>query len=177
MYPNVENIHFEENSERLKIVMPVAQNWLLIGLYSVLLLTGLGLMIGCIIYFFQIASSGARFAFSFSCMLIIFFGLTYYLTRYIFRQWQFMVANREILFINREELVVRRPVSLLGITTAYDMQHVRPFQYSSEYNATVFDYGSQPVLIARNLPPDQISPVIDYLNDRFFPDLDDEDDE
>ena len=46
--------------------------------------------------------------------------------RFIWRWWQYHMANREILFINKEVLIVRRPVSILGLTDAYDMNHLSP---------------------------------------------------
>lgn len=85
------------------------------------------------------------------------------------------MADREILFINREELVVRRPVSILGLTDAYDMQYVEPFGYDEQFNGMAFKYGSRFVLVGLGLTRPEADSLMTLLNRRFFPDDDDED--
>ncbi len=177
MYPKIPGISFEEDEKRLKVVLPVSKNWFLLIIYSILLLTGVVLFVGGIIFGFRIATSGERFAFWFTVMILIFLLVMYQLVKYIFEQWQFNVTNREIIFVNAEEMIIRRPVSILGITTTYDRSYVKPISYSEKYKALAFYYGSQPVLFAKNLPSTLTTPLANYLNDRYFPDYDDDDDE
>jgi len=177
MYPTIPGISFEENDERLKVTLPVSKNWILLIIYSILTLTGLVLFVGGIIYGFQIAFSGERFAFWFALFIFSFVLMLYSLLKYVFQQWQYYVTNREIIFVNAEEMIIRRPVSILGITTTYDRSYVKPIAYSDKYKALAFYYGSQPILFANGLPSSQTSPLADYLNDRYFPDYDDDDED
>lgn len=175
MYPTIQNINFEENEERLKVTLPVSRNWVLLTIYSIILLIGIILFAGGIIFGIQIATSGERFSFVFTVMIVIFLALLYPLLKYIFQQWQYHVTNREILFINQEELIIRRPVSILGITKTYDRAYIKPISYSHKFKALLFYYGSQPVLFANGLPNEEVVPIAEYLNERYFPDIDDED--
>ncbi|MEM7333252.1 MAG: hypothetical protein AAF490_14275 [Chloroflexota bacterium] len=177
MYPTIPDISFEENNERLKVTLPVSRNWILLITYTVLLITGIVLTIGGIVFGFRVAFSGERFAFWFTTFIIFFLLIMYPLVKYIFQQWQYHVTNREIVFVNAEEMIIRRPVSILGITTTYDRSYVQPIVYSEKYKALAFYYGSQPILFANGLPSSQTSPLADYLNERYFPDYDDDDDD
>lgn len=175
MYPKISGINFEENDERLKVVLPVSRNWILLVIYSLLLIVGLVLAIGGIIYGVQIATSGQRLSVLFSVMIFFLVLLLYPLIKYVFRQWQYYVTNREIIFVNDEEMIIRRPVSILGITKVYDRNYIKPIAFSEKYNALAFYYGSQPVLFANGLPSSQTTPLASYLNERYFPEYDDED--
>jgi cbb3-type cytochrome oxidase subunit 3 len=177
MYPTIEGITFEENSERLKIVLPVKHNWFLLIAYTLTLITGIGLLIGSIRFGVQIGMAKARFSLLFVVMILIFLLMLYYLLKYVFRQWQFNVANREILFFNDEELIVRRPVSILGITTTFDRQYMRPLVYNEQYKSLSFEYGSRTIVIALNLPSSQTVPLATYINERYFPNHDEDDED
>lgn len=175
MYPKIDGITFEENERWLKIVMPVRKNWFLLIIYSLMVLTGVGLFVGAIIFAVQLGTTWRRFSLLFIVMIVIFLALLYYLMKYVLRQWQFNISNREILFFNEEEMIVRRPVSIFGLTTTFDRQYMHPLSYNDQYSALEFDYGSRPVLIGLNLPKSQTEPLATYINERYFPHFDDED--
>lgn len=177
MFPSIEGIEFEENDERLKIVLPVRRNWILFGIYSVVLLVCLALMVSGLAFTARMAFSGARFAIVFTIMLLLLLLILFYFMRFVWHQWQYYAAPREILFINKEMLIVRRPVSILGITDAYDMQYVQPFRYDPKYRGVSFHYGSQPRLFALGLAEAQVVEMVDFVNGRFFPAYDDDDDD
>ena len=176
-FPEIEDIEFEENNERLKITLPVKRNWILFGIYSIVMLVCLGLMVSGLMYTARIAFSGERFAIVFTIMLLLLLAILFYFMRFVWHQWQFYASPREILFINKEMLIVRRPVSILGITDAYDMQYVKPMVYDPKYRGVSFQYGSQPRLFALGLAESQVAEMVAYVNGRFFPAYDDDDED
>lgn len=175
MIPSIENIQFEENNERLKIIMPARKQWAYFGLYSIMLLLWTGMFVYGTIFTVQIASSGERFAFAFTAMLLGLLYLLYRLGKMVWSQWQYYAANREILFIHKEMLILRRPVSIFGITTAYDRAHVTPFYYSEKHHCPAFDYGHQHVYFGYDLPANPATRLIGYLNARYHPNHDEDD--
>jgi hypothetical protein len=175
MIPSIENIQFEENNERLKVVLPVKRHWIYLVLYTVMLLIWIGMLVYGIIFTAQMAFSGERFAFAFTVMLL---GLLYFLFRLgkmVWEQWQYYAASREILFVHKEMLILRRPVSIFGITTAFDKTHVTPFYYSEKHRCPAFDYGHQHVYFGNDLPADPAGRLIGYLNARYYPQYDEDD--
>jgi signal transduction histidine kinase len=168
---NIAGVTLEENRDRLKIVLPVRRQWVYLGIYSLLLLVWLGMVVFGIIFTNRIAFSGERFAFVFTLLLLVFLFVLYRLGRIIWRQWQFYVANREILFLFDDHLVIRRPVSLLGITTAYDRQYVRPFRYDESQHSPIFEYGNRYVLFGLGLPRPDAEALVRFLNGRYFPNM------
>lgn len=137
-------IVFTENDQRLKITLPVQRNRLYIGLYTLLLLVWVAMTVWVIIQAFDIpqrAISGTSKVVLYGVWLIwMYFWI--WLGRRIWRWWQFNIADREILFINKEELMIRRPVSILGLTDAYDMKYVEPLAYDEQYGGLAFKYGA-----------------------------------
>ncbi|MCA9916992.1 MAG: hypothetical protein KC445_03525 [Anaerolineales bacterium] len=176
MIPSIENIQFEENNERLKVVMPAQKRWIYFGLYSIMLLAWVGMAVFGVIYTVRIAISGERFAFVFTVMLLGLLYLLYRLGKMVWEQWQYYAANREILFIHKEMMILRRPVSIFGITTAYDRTHVTPFYMSDKHHCPAFDYGHQHVYFGHDLPADPAARLIGYLNARYHPHFDEDDD-
>lgn len=176
MLPSIENIQFEENKERLKIVLPVKKQWIYLVLYSIMLLLWVGMFIYGLIFTWQIAFSGERFAFVFTVMLVGLLYILFRLGKVVWGQWQYYAAYREILFIHQEMLIVRRPVSIVGITTAYDRAHVTPFYYSDKHSCPAFDYGHQHVYFGHDLLADPAKRLIGYLNARYYPHRDEDDD-
>lgn len=176
MLPSIENIQFEENKERLKIVLPVKKQWIYLVLYTIMLLLWVSMFIYGLIFTWQIAFSGERFAFVFTVMLVGLLYLLFRLGKVVWGQWQFYAANREILFVHPEMLIVRRPVSIFGITTAYDRTHVTPFYYSDKHSCPAFDYGHQHVYFGHDLLADPAKRLIGYLNARYYPHRDEDDD-
>lgn len=176
MLPSIEHIQFEENNERLKIVLPVKKRWVYLLLYSIMLVIWVGMFVYGLIFTWQIAFSGERFAFVFTVMLVGLLYILYRLGKLVWGQWQYYAANREIIFIHQDMLVVRRPVSILGITDAYDRAHVTPFYYSDKSHSLAFDYGHQHVYFGHDLPADPARRLIGYLNARYYPHRDEDDD-
>ena len=175
MIPSIENIQFEENNERLKIVMPIKKRWVYFGLYSLMLLLWVAMLVYGIIFTVQMAISGERFAFAFTVMLILLLLLLYRLGKMVWEQWQYYAANREILFIHKEMLILRRPVSIFGITTAYDRAHVTPYYYSDKHQCLAFDYGHQHSYFGHDVPTEPAARLLGYLNARYHPNYDEDD--
>ena len=175
--PVITDITFDENPDRLKIMWPVNRNWFIVALYTVMVILWIVLLIGGIIFTVRMAFSGERFAFAFTVMALVFLYVLYRCGGTLWNQWQYFATDREILFINRKQLIVRRPVSLLGVTDAYDMAHVSPFYFSDKHTCPAFDYGFQHVYFGRDLSESSAQQLVQVLNGRFFPDLDDDDDD
>lgn len=170
---NIPGVMVEENAERLKIAVPLKRKWVYLAIYSTMLIIWVGMVLYGLIFTWQMAFSGARFAFAFTAILLLFLFLLYRLGRTIWRQWQYYVAGREILFLFEDHLVIRRPVSLLGITTAYDRPYIRPFYYDDSQHSPAFEYGNLYVLFAVGLPRPQAEELVRFLNGRYYPDDDD----
>lgn len=174
MIPEFQTIQLEENQERLKISWPLQRPWLLFALFSLALIVWLVMLIGMSIYLIRdVMGAGERFTFVFSVMIIIWLLVWLWFGRILSRRWQYVAASREILFINKKELIIRRPVSIWGLTDAYDMQHVSPFYISDKFNCPVFDYGYQHIYFGQALAGDEARALIGMLNGRFFPHWDD----
>lgn len=167
--PLLTDVHFEQTPERLKIVLPVKRNIPLIIFYTVLVLIWLAMIGGGIVYTIQIALSGERYAFVFTVMLVVMLLVFYRFGRYLLRQWAHYIAGREILFINKETLILRRPISIFGNTDAYDMAHVTPFYLSVKPAGPAFDYGYRHFYFGEGLSSPSASELIRYLNRHYFP--------
>ena len=175
MTSDFQIIQLEENPERLKIVWPLQRPWLLFGLFTLALVVWLVMLVGMSIYLVRdVVGAGERFTFSFSVMIIVWLLVWIWFGRILNKRWQYVAANREIMFINKKQVIIRRPLSIFGITDAYDMQHVSPFYLSEKHNCPVFDYGFQYIYFGRNLPQHEAKALIEMLNGRFFPYWDDE---
>lgn len=167
-------IQLEENPERLKISWPLQRPYLLFTLFSLALVVWLVMLVGMSIYLVRdVMRAGERFTFVFSVMLIIWLLVWLWFGRILSQWWQYAAATREIMFINKTQLIIRRPVSIFGITDAYDMQHVTPFYLSEKHHCPVFDYGHQHIYFGQALPQDEARALIGMLNGRFFPHWDD----
>ncbi|GJM40143.1 MAG: hypothetical protein DHS20C20_04250 [Ardenticatenaceae bacterium] len=177
MIPSIEQIQFEENNDRLKIVLPAKTHWVFLSLYSIMLLVWVAMAIFGILFTAQMAFSGERFAFVFTVMLLALLYLLYRLGKMVWGQWQYYAATREILFIHKEMLILRRPVSIFGTTTGFDKAHISPFYYSEKNHCLAFDYGHQHVYFGHDLSSNSAERLIGYLNARYYPNFDDDDDE
>lgn len=177
--PILTDVHFEQTPERLKIVLPIKRNVPLLILYSVLVLIWLGMMIVGIVFTIQILLSGASYRFVFAIMLVVMLFILYRFGRYLLRQWSHFAAQREIVFINKETLILRRPISIFGNTDAFDMAHVTPFYMSETPAGPAFDYGYRHFYVGDGLSAQSGAELVRFLNKRFFPshhpDFDDED--
>ena len=110
-----------------------------------------------------------------SALLLIWLVVWLLLGKFVWTRWQYQAANREVVFIDDEQIVIRRPVSILGITTAYDINYVSPFYYSDKHNCPAFDYAYMHVYFGRSISIQEAQQLIDQLNFRLFPELEDED--
>ena len=177
--PIIKDVHFEENAERLKVVMPIKRNRPLATVYTILLLLWLVTIVWGLVFTVRIAFSGERYAFVFTLMLLLLIYVYYRFGGFIRRQWAHFVAPRELLFINRERLILRRPVSIWGNTDAFDMQHVSPIYLGEKTQALAFDYGHQHIYFGEGLGSESQRTLRQALNGRYFPAAvsDDEDDD
>jgi hypothetical protein len=170
----MHRISFEENDERLKVTIPLQRQWFFWLSYTAMLLLWLGATGWGVATLWGIFQTG-NFGFEglyllawFAILLLIALGW-WYLGSQVWRRWQYYTATREILFFYKDSLVVRRPLSLLGVTDGYAWAHVSPFQFDTKYNSVAFDYGSQRIPIGLTLPLAEAQALLGELNGRFFP--------
>lgn len=177
-YPQLSNVQFDTVDERLKVVMPLERNKLYLAIYSVLLGAWLAVTIWMLTLLFgtSLGELTTQFLVVWIIILIIWAYVWYRLGRSVWRWWQFYMAQREVLFVDSEILIIRRPLSLLGVTDAYDMAHVSPFYYQDEHEAVAFNYGSRGGLFGQGISRREAEDLIEYLNERFFPGAGDMDD-
>jgi hypothetical protein len=169
MLPEINNIQYEQNEDRLKVVLPTQSRPLWLFIYSLLILIWTaGLIWGVVFIIRDIVFSGERYAFVFTIMLLIWLYIWYRLGRIVWKQWQYYAARREILFIEPERLIIRRPVSLLGITDAYDMEYVSPFYYSQLESCPGFDYGNRRIYFGQGLDEASGIQLVKALNEIYF---------
>lgn len=170
-FPEIEQVQFDMVDERLKVVMPLQRKRLFLGVYSVLLLTWIVVTVWMVSLLLGAETSGltTQFIVVWIILLLIWTYIWYRLGGMVWRWWQYYAATREVLFIDGEILIVRRPLSLLGVTDAFDMEHVSPFYYSAKHEAVAFDYGSRGGLFGSGISVTAAQDLIDYLNARFYP--------
>ncbi|MGH2538011.1 MAG: hypothetical protein ACRDHL_11500 [Candidatus Promineifilaceae bacterium] len=161
-------ITFSETAERLKVVIPARRNGLLIALTSVAMLVWL-VMLGILG-----TALITRFALNLVLTTLVFLWLLIWLWfgRFLWRRLLDALADREILFIDADQLILRRPVSILGATAGYDRNFVSPFYFSAKHDCPAFDYAYQHVYFGHSLPPEKAKALVDELNGRYFPDAD-----
>lgn len=169
----LNRISFEENADRTKITIPLQRQWGFWLTYTILLLVWLTSTLWAIVTLFNTLSTGnypfeGAYLFAWLVMLAIIGGLWWYLGRNVWRRWQYYTANREILFFYPDKLVVRRPLSLLGLTDAYDLQHVSLFRYDGKIDSLAFDYGTHRIPVGLTLPKEEAQALLSYLNSHFF---------
>lgn len=165
-----QDIIFEENPERLKVTIPVKVNWLLFSLHTLALAIWLAMVGLIVIYLFR----GLSNSFVLTVLILLWTLLWLWFGRFLWNRWQYYAANREILFIDEEQLIVRRPMSILGITNAYDFKHVSPFYYSDKHNCVAFDYAYAHVYFGHSLDETAAKSFIAAINGRYFPEDEDE---
>ena len=160
-------IQISEEADRLKVVIPERINWLILGLYSVALVTWLVMLVVIMVYLLRGYSTNLVLV----VLLVIWIVVWLMFGRFLWKRWQNQAANREILFIDSEQLILRRPVSLLGLTNSYDFTHVSPFYYSERHHCVAFDYAYLHVYFGRSINRKQANVLIEDLNGRYFPEL------
>ena len=168
--PIEQGVLFEESPERLKITIPVKVNWILFSLHTLALAIWL-VMVGLIvIYLFR----GLSNSFVLTVLILLWTLMWLWFGRFLWNRWQYHAANREILFIDEEQLIVRRPMSILGITNVYDINYVSPFYYSDKHHCVAFDYAYAHVYFGHSLDETVAKAFVADLNERYFPDDEDE---
>lgn len=165
----ISGVHFEQTPERLKIVLPSKRRWQYLILYTILVLAWCVMMVWGVVFFIQIILSGESYRFVFGAMILILLFILFRFGRFLFRQWAQQLSNREVVFINLEELIFRRPVSIWGNTDVYDMKHVTPFYESGNPRALAFDYGYRHIYMGEALTPDARQSLRQFLNQTYFP--------
>ncbi|RMG96624.1 MAG: hypothetical protein D6706_10010 [Chloroflexi bacterium] len=168
MLPNLENITFEEFTGRLKVVIPTRRNWFLIVLFTVALIVWVAMLLGVVVAMFR-----ERYGFLLSLILLVWLFIWYrYVGRILWNRWQYYMADREVLLIEKDVLTVFRPVALWGLADAYDMKYVSPFYYNEKHHCAAFDYGSRRVYFGFHLPELEVRQLVRALNGRYFPHAD-----
>ena len=142
-----ESYIVESSDNRLKITIPIKLNWALLALFTVALAVWVGMLITVIIYLI----GGQSSSFVLTAILLVWMLVWFWFGRFLWRRWQYHAAAREILFIDNEQIVLRRPFSILGITTTYDRNHISPFYYSANHQCPAFDYAYLHVYFGRSL--------------------------
>jgi hypothetical protein len=178
-------IQFEQEEKRLKVEWPVKRNVIAIVIYTVLAVVWFGGLIVFINSLFNPPNPRGIDALPTSISVAWVIGVLLWLYiwirhigRLVLRWWQFYLANREILFIDDETLIIRRPVSLLGLTDAYDRRHTSHFSLNEQYEMVGFQYGNvRRVLFGQTLSNAERESLVRFLNNRFFPHVDDDDDD
>ena len=174
---NSENITIEEEEQWQKIVMPAEKNTGLFIFYTFCLVLWV-VMMGLMIYgLFQPFPIERPFVSNlvFRLLLLAWMGVWYWFARrFLWGFWQYYAANREILFINKEEFIVRRPVSLLGVTNVYDMKHIEAVYFDDKQKNPTMQYGVQPVKFGQALSPKEGVELISMLMHRHFPHLEED---
>ncbi len=166
--PMITGVHFEQTPTRLKIVLPIKRHWVYLSLYSALMIIWVGMMVWGLVYSTRILFSEMNRRFVFIIMLLVMLAILYLFGRILRRQWAAYFSNREILFINNEELILRRPVSMWGNTDVYDMQHVTPL-YVDELRAMIgFEYGHRQIYLAEGLTGEARNALAGFINEVYF---------
>jgi hypothetical protein len=155
----------EEGEGRLKVVIPFGISWLALALHSLAMVVWLGMLSAVLVYLLRGLSS----SFVLTVILVIWLLVWFWFGRFLWTRWQYHAANREILFIDTEQVILRRPVSILGLTWSYEMSHVSRLYYSDQHRCPAFDYAYLHVYFGRSLSEQQARRLIDELNRRYFP--------
>lgn len=168
--PIISDVHFEQSTDRLKVVMPNKRNWPYLILYTTLALSWAVMMIWGIIFMIQILWSGQSYRFVFAIIISILLLILFRFGKFLLRQWAYYMSSREILFLNSEELIVRRPVSIWGNTDVYGMEHITHFYEAPNPPALAFDYGYRHIYIGEALTTEARRSLRRHLNQTYFPD-------
>jgi len=158
--------------EQTKITLPVQRNWLLVGLFSVTLVIWVAGIIVIVLSLFDEGRTAVL-----NCMALVWLLLWGFVGKALWKQWQRYISPREILFLADDRFTLRRPVSILGSTDAYDRAHLSPFVYDDDHHAVSFDYANHRISFGHTLPIETAQELIIQLNGRYFPDWDEDDEQ
>lgn len=161
----------EEMPDKQKITIAVRFRWSLFLVYSLALLAWITMVVVVLIYLLR----GMSTSITLTAVLILWLLFWLVMGRFLWNRWQYQAANREIIFIDNQQVVIRRPVSILGLTTAYDIHHVSPIYFSDKHNCPAFDYAYMHVYFGQSLGKMESRSLIGLMNSRLFPELDTDD--
>lgn len=180
-------IAFEQDDERLKVVVPIKRNTLALAIYTILLVVWIIALFLFVYLLFRPPAARGIDQMPPSLRIVWVIGVVLWLFVWIFsigkriwRWWQFYFSTREILIADEKMFIVRRPFSLLGITDAYDREHMAPFYESERHKCLSFQYGNvHHILFGTTLDQHERTSLITFLNQQLFPNavVDDDDDE
>jgi hypothetical protein len=169
MIQDIGRISFEDRPEWLKVTMPVQPNWFFLIIFALSLAIWVGMSIWMLVFLIQdVIIARPRAAFVLGTIVVVWLVIWYYVGRIISRRFQYYAAGRELLFINKERLIIRRPFFIWGLTDAFDMAHVRPFYVSEKHNCPTFDYGNQKVYFGAALTEAEKNGLLKTLNTLYF---------
>lgn len=161
----LDQIELIETADRLKVVIPVQANRPALALATAALIVWAAMVVLVVGYVLTGRSTHAVL----TVLLILWLVVWLLFGRFLWRRWQYHAANREILFVEEDQLILRRPVSILGLTTSYDRGHVSPFYVSERHRTPAFDYAYAHVYFGETLPEGEARRLVDELNARLFP--------
>lgn len=175
-------IEFEDNDGRIKVTLPMRRNLPLLILYTILAILWAGLLLLFLYFLFWPSESRSFSGMPFALRAVWVLGVVAWLYMWvrklggrILRWWQYYLADREILFIDEKTMILRRPVSLFGLTDAYAMEHVAPFYVEERHDSVGFRYGNaQYILFGMTLPLAEQKSLVEFLNSRFFPNMEED---
>ena len=159
------DILFEEDDQRLKVTLPSRVSWPAFVLHTLAIIVWMAMLAAVLVYLVRGLSS----TFVLTIILLGWILIWLWFGRFLWSRWQYHAANREILFVSEDQLIIRRPVSILGLTWAYDMEHVSGLYYSEQHRCPAFDYAYMHVYFGQMLDEEQAKYVVDELNRRYFP--------
>ncbi len=163
-------VEYDDELERMKLTIRLRRKWAFIALYTISLIIWLTMLIVVLVYLL----GGKSTSIILTLLLVMWMVVWLSFGRFLWKRWQFQFANREIIFIDHEQLIIRRPVSILGITYAYDMSHIGPFYISQHRHCPAFDYAYQHVYVGQDLSDKDADELVKILNERWFADSLDE---
>lgn len=162
----------EEAGDKLKVTINIRRNWLFLSVYSLAIVVWIAMLAVVISYLLR----GWSDRFVLTILLLLWLLAWFWLGRFLLNRWQYQFASRELIFIDDEQITLRRPVSVFGLTSTYDRRHVSRFYLSDKHNCPAFDYAYAHVYFGQSLDSERSVNLIRYLNGRYFPELSIEED-
>ncbi len=174
-----ERIVFEENDERVKITIPLERQTAYWALYTTMLVVWIGGSIwglSVVIGYIRSGDFGFEgvFLYVYFAILLTVAIFWWYLGQKVWKQWQYFSSNREILFFYPDRLIVRRPLSLLGVTDGYARQYVSRFSMDDKLECPAFDYGNYRIPVGMTLPKEEGEALVSEINSRFYANIPEE---
>ena len=162
-------IEHDEDGNRTKITIHFGRKWGILSIYTLALAVWLTMLISIVVYLVGAYSPSVVL----TLLLLLWLAIWLLFGRFLWKRWQHAAASREIIFIDEEQIIYRRPVSILGHTAAYDKSHASAFYFSDVHACLAFDYAYQHVYFGHDLPHQSAAQIIERVNIRWFPDPDD----